>query len=524
MAYVLVLLFLALIYVCCHRRLFLRGLSKPPFPPSPDSFPFIGNLLDIPTQNEIQVYHQWARKFGAIMSVTVFGRSVIYLNSIAAAKDIFEKRSSNYSERTKLHMINDLMGWDWSFAMHPNDKYWRKCRKCVHDQFQPSSARLFHPTHIRHAHALLRRMVDSPQDLEGNLRHYAAATVMGVAYGIQIADSGDRYVRAAEEALQSVAIAGTPGAFLVDILPILKYVPEWFPGASFKRKAREWKRLSYEMRDAPFNAVKASLARGEARPSFVTNHLEKLAAESQKINKSSIAEQEKIIKGSAGTVYAAGNDSIVGTLHTFFLAMILHPAVQCKAQAELDDVLVMDNGERRLPDYSDRSNLPYIDAVLKEVLRWAPVAPLGLPHMAKNDDTYDGYLIPAGSLIVGFVWEMLHDPSVYTDPSSFSPERFLPKEDGRNPEPDPSQVAFGFGRRICPGRHMGSAALWIAITSFLASFDISPAINPDTGLEEEVKVGFTSGLVCHPLPFTYRITPRSENAVAHIRQTADFES
>ncbi len=115
---------------------------------------------------------------------------------------------------------------------------------------------------------------------------------------------------------------------------------------------------------------------------------------------------------------------IVGTLHAFFLAMILHPAVQRKAQAELDAVLVMDNGESRLPDYSDRSNLPYIDAVLKEVLRWAPVAPLGhisylrfsnmrkifthlvvgLPHMAKCDDTYDGYLIPAGSLIVGFVW------------------------------------------------------------------------------------------------------------------------
>jgi cytochrome P450 len=63
----------------------------------------------------------------------------------------------------------------------------------------------------------------------------------------------------------------------------------------------------------------------------------------------------------------------VSSLSSFFLAMALHPEVQIKAQAELDAVI----GSGRLPDYSDRPSLPYINATVKEVLRWNPVAPLG---------------------------------------------------------------------------------------------------------------------------------------------------
>jgi len=57
----------------------------------------------------------------------------------------------------------------------------------------------------------------------------------------------------------------------------------------------------------------------------------------------------------------------------FLLAMVLHPEVQAKAQAEIDRVV----GKNRLPDFDDRSALPYLDAVLRETLRWHPVAPMG---------------------------------------------------------------------------------------------------------------------------------------------------
>ena len=83
------------------------------------------------------------------------------------------------------------------------------------------------------------------------------------------------------------------------------------------------------------------------------------------------------------------------------LAMILHPEVQKRAQAELDTHL--GSGER-LPNFSDKDQLPYVAALVKEVLRWIPVLPLAVPHRATEDDQYKGYHIPKDATVMGNTW------------------------------------------------------------------------------------------------------------------------
>lgn len=107
----------------------------------------------------------------------------------------------------------------------------------------------------------------------------------------------------------------------------------------------------------------------------------------------------------------------MATLSSFFLAMALYPEVQIAAQAEIDSVLT--NG--RLPQLSDCSSLPYIECVMREVLRWNPIGPLGarctrspitfaktpyigLPHLLTKDDVYRGHDLPAGSIVLANVW------------------------------------------------------------------------------------------------------------------------
>lgn len=87
-------------------------------------------------------------------------------------------------------------------------------------------------------------------------------------------------------------------------------------------------------------------------------------------------------------------------MEIFFLAMTIYPEVQHKAQAELDRVL----GPCQLPTAADSARLPYLNAVVQEVLRWQPVAPLGLAHASTEDDTVGEYFIPKGSLILPNVW------------------------------------------------------------------------------------------------------------------------
>lgn len=80
--------------------------------------------------------------------------------------------------------------------------------------------------------------------------------------------------------------------------------------------------------------------------------------------------------------------------------MTLFPEVQHKAQEELDRVV----GTSRLPTYEDRQNLPYIDALMKEVLRWHPIVPMGLPHKTDQEDVINGYLIPKDSMLIPNTW------------------------------------------------------------------------------------------------------------------------
>ncbi|KAG0698625.1 cytochrome P450 [Suillus ampliporus] len=472
------------------------------FPPGPKPLPVIGNLHDIPFKDEAAAYNEWAKEHGDLVYANVLGRHLLLVNSPQIANDLFEKRSVNYSDRNELPMISDLMGWNWSFGHMPYGERWRKHRKMFERQFRPAIAPTYWPTQRKEAHKLIRNILETPGDLIEHLRHNAASVIMNVIYGIEIAPRGDKYIDIAEEALDGMAKAAAPGAFLVNIFPFLKHVPAWVPGAGFQKKAAAWKRAVLSMRDLPFQAVQKALADGTASPCFVSNLMSNLDS------KADADDQIKIIKGCAGLAYAAGAESIASSLSSFFLAMALHPEVQIKAQAELDAVI---NSPGRLPGYNDRSSLPYINAIVKEVLRWNPVASLGLPHMVTNDDTYNGYFIPAGTTIIGNTWTILHDERNYDQPMKFWPERFL-TADGKENETilDPAAAAFGYGQRICPGRFMADAQIWISVACILTVFVIAPGLD---GVPTEIPAEFQSGMIC--------ITPRSEEAGDIIRQTAE---
>ncbi|KAL0067925.1 hypothetical protein AAF712_005094 [Marasmius tenuissimus] len=254
----------------------------------------------------------------------------------------------------------------------------------------------------------------------------------------------DPYVELANRAMQGLSEASIPGTFLVDFFPVLKYIPEWLPGGGFKRRARVWKKETYELRDQPWEWFKSAVANGTADPSVATQMLERLASSETVTSDRDREMMEEVIKNSAAAAYIAGADTVC-TIHiATIINMIHHPDVQARAQAEIDS-LVASSG--RLPDFGDQDKLPYVDAIMAETLRLQPVAPYAAAHAVEEDDVYEGYWIPKGSTVVGNVWAVLHDENVYgAEPMKFNPDRFMPKEGGSIP-PHPEKYAFGFGRR-----------------------------------------------------------------------------
>ncbi|KAG6871539.1 hypothetical protein C0995_003461, partial [Termitomyces sp. Mi166 len=202
-----------------------------------------------------------------------------------------------------------------------------------------------------------------------------------------------------------------------------------------------------------------------------------------------------------------GADTTVSAEYAFFLAMVLFPDVQKKAQTEIDTVI----GSDRLPTLADRPHLPYVNAVVTEVLRWNSIVPTGVPHTAMEDGIISGYLIPKGSIILVNLWNMLHDPEVYPEPSEFQPERHIATP-GKPAQQNPRHVCFGYGRRICPGMYLADTSLFSLVASSLAVFDIKK--NVENGVEITPVHENTSGIISFPEPFKCTIMPRSQKAIS----------
>ena len=148
----------------------------------------------------------------------------------------------------------------------------------------------------------------------------------------------------------------------------------------------------------------------------------------------------------------------------WLLAMLAYPDTQTRAQAELDAVV----GRARLPTFADYPRLPYIRAMVKEVLRWRPVSPLAVYHRCTEDDWYEGMFIPKGTICIPNVWHMNRDPEVFgKNTEHFDPGRYLDSSGDIAPGTSDGHCSYGFGRRVCVARHMADNALFINIAVLL---------------------------------------------------------
>lgn len=294
--------------------------------------------------------------------------------------------------------------------------------------------------------------------------------------------------------------AMVPSARLVDMIPALKHLPNGFPGTASKETARQWNKINHDTVTIPYSFVERQMANSTHRSSFVSRLIERYSSDKSKNGKLD-RNNEDAIKWTAGIMYGGGADTTVSALSAFTLAIALFLEVQQRAQREIDNLI--GTYPNRLLQFEDQERLPYTSAVVKEMMRWFPIVPITTPHMTDQEIIYGGYRIPKGSYLLPSVWWFHHDPQTYPDPFCFSPERFL---EPRN-EPDPNE-AFGWGRRICPGRYISNDNLFITIARLLATFNISKAVD-EQGRRMEPKVEFMPGLVSRPANFPFTITVRS---------------
>ncbi|KAG0704855.1 cytochrome P450 [Suillus ampliporus] len=441
-----------------------RSKSRLPFPPGPRSLPFVGNAFDIDVSKPWLTYATWKEKYGDIVYSRVLGQHIIIISSIQVAKELLDKRSAIYSDRPVLR-TNEEFGISFNTASLPYGETLRIHRKLFHQAYGAEASAEYHDLYLHKAYQLVIDLLNPSQRMEKHLETYSGSLIMAATYGYETLADDPLFSRAREAMDIGQRVLAPERAALLMAFPFLEYLPSWFPGAADRRLAPHCRKIVRQLLDEPFEIGKEKMTGDGPPTSMVAKFLNEGDAS---------PEREEFMKGVAFSGFLGGTDTTASTLHSFLLAMLLHPDVQSRALAEINAVC----GEN-IPSFEHRKSLPYIDAICREVLRWHPIGPLGVPHVTSQDDVYEGYLIPKGSIVMVNGWALSRDESLYPEASRFDPQRHLTAEGDLKDGPLSGHFLFGFGRRICPGRHFAELGLWAAMVSILSTVHITKAKNSE---------------------------------------------
>lgn len=229
--------------------------------------------------------------------------------------------------------------------------------------------------------------------------------------------------------------------------------------------------------------------------SFIDSYLKEIESSAN----SSFTEEQLL--STCLDLFQAGTETTSNTLSFGLIYLTHNVAVQTAARRQLDQEI----GHDRLPTLNDRSNLPYIDAVLCEIQRMANVAPLGIVHRATETAKFGEYIIPKNAIMLVSLYSMNMSEEYWGDPAQFRPERFL-DVNGQLLQHTDQFLPFGSGKRRCMGENLAKSTLFLFFATFLHSFEFRVSQGHSMPSTE----GY-DGITLSPKPFKLVITPRNNH-------------
>jgi len=357
--------------------------------------------------------------------------------------------------------------------------------------------------------ASLRLLVDlvrEPTEFYRHFPRFPASVIFTISYGQHLHDDG-KDLADVQRVVHAFGQAVNPGAHLVDTFPVLDWLPDFV--SPWRAEAKQKHQVELDLYGRLALDVKARMEKNPEMECFTA----RLWDQQTKLN---MPDEE--IFYIAGSAFAGGTEPSAATLLWFVMAMALYPAPMQKAQKEIDSVFNSDT----LPDFSRMQDLPYCSALIKEVIRWAPVGSLSLPHYTDADDEYKGYTIRKGTTVISSIWNIHHNEDIFPNSYTFDPERFLSKKRGDAADSQgEGHYGFGFGRRKCPAQHLAHKSTWIAVVRVLWAFNIEPrkdASGNPMNLDPE---DCTSGVTSRPNEFPANFVPRSAAHIETIMPSAE---
>ncbi|KAK2812640.1 hypothetical protein FQN50_001286 [Emmonsiellopsis sp. PD_5] len=469
------------------------GGKRYKLPPGPKGIPIFGNLIAVKDciQEADHKTVKWLAQYGEMTTLHLGSKTWILLNSKRVVSEIIAKRGSLTNGRSPMPIASGIISRHARSLILPPDG-WTERRRVMHSLLSGSALRQYGGWQELESTQMLAEYLYQPGRWFRHHYRYANSVVHRIALGERLTKSSKEL-----EDLQDVVtmFVGSIGKSVIDWFPDLDRLPRWM---QIWRK--HWEKLgdwNYDVYRSWWVPVREQIDAGTAPPSFVRDVL--------------LHDDTKYTGNDQDAMYVAmqlieaGSDTTREALNIFAMSALTYPEKLQKAREEVDRVCASDDGTLRLPVLSDMEQMPYICALIKELLRWRPIFVFTPDHCLTADMEFEGYSFPAGT---GFVINEVPVGNECEDPESFIPERWL---DGHEADISHGLWQFGGGRRICVGYRLAQRGLFINIARLAMCFDYAAA-----GPIDPIRLNHHKT----DEPFPVKVTVRSEEHAKLIKEEA----
>ncbi|KAL1980198.1 hypothetical protein VTN96DRAFT_4464 [Rasamsonia emersonii] len=482
--------FITIGYVIINE--FIRASARVPGIKGPRGLPLIGNLAQIRV-NAAEQYRQWAKTYGPVYQIQLGNIPVLVVNSAASAKVLFGQNSQALSSRPEFYTFHKILSntAGTTIGTSPYSESLKRRRKGAASALNRPSIQTYVPHLDLETKDFISELVKygeagkKPVNPMPMIQRLSLSLALTLNWGIRMPSQEEELFAEITHVEEEISKFRSTTGNLQDYIPLLRLNP--FNMES--RKAREMR----DRRDKYLNALNHDLdermAKGIHRPCIQANVI---------LDKEAKLNKEELTSISL-TMLSGGLDTIT-TLVAWSVALLAQrPDIQDKAAEAIKEYY---DEKQPLCDAEDDQQCAYIVALVREFLRYYTVLRLALPRTSIKDITYEGVVIPKGTVFFLNAWACNMDPEVWDDPETFRPERWLEK-------PDAPLFTYGIGYRMCAGSLLANRELYLVFLRMLNSFRIEKYdevdCHPVTGNSDP------TSLVSIPKQYRVRFIPKNES-------------
>ncbi|XP_071094304.1 steroid 17-alpha-hydroxylase/17,20 lyase-like [Haliotis cracherodii] len=433
-------------------------------PPGPRGWPLLGNLLEFRNATIYEKMTEWTVQYGPVVKFNMGPMTMVALNNIDVVLEAMVKRQADFAGRPKSYTSDLFNDGGKNIALGDYSPTWKLHRKLA------TKALKHYMTGTRLEKGIERSLtkgIERIQEMKGpfNPHHVVSLIVFNIINNICFSVTCDVHDNYFKEMLHFLDyfLDDFGNGFLEDVIPPLRLCHTKKLKTVIKLVADFFGNLNKEI-----DKHRQTISKDNIRDFCDALLLAQEEARDEEDPEVMSQMTDSHITQTLSDIFAAGMDTSRFTLLWTLLELAQHPDIQDKLHTEVDRAL----GSSHYPSVSDRSSLPYTDAVLHESMRLHTVVPSGLPHKTLCDTKVGGYDIPKGTTVFINHYALHQDPEQWRDPQVYNPDRFL-DHDGKMAAKPESWLPFSAGRRVCLGESVAKPELHLLLAGIMRHFKVS---------------------------------------------------